>query len=83
LSDEQEENASASIRASLEFDSNISVESDRHIRKQYSERRVTEEGIQIDLSDEQKENARASIRSSLEFDSNVNVESELQALKDD
>jgi hypothetical protein len=30
LSDEQSENASASIRVSLESDSNVSIESDRH-----------------------------------------------------
>jgi hypothetical protein len=76
LSDEHPQNERASIRSSLEFDSNVNVESDRHESKQDSPRIVTEEGIRIDLSDEHSRNASASIRSSLEFDSNVNVESD-------
>jgi glucan phosphoethanolaminetransferase (alkaline phosphatase superfamily) len=74
LSDEQYENASASIRSSLEFDSNVTVESDSHSLKHNLARIVTQEGIQIDLSDKQQKKALASIRLSLEFDSNINVD---------
>jgi hypothetical protein len=76
FSDEQYENASASIRSRVEFDSNVNVESDPHPPKHNLPRIVTEEGIQIDLSNEQHKNARFSIRSRVECDSNVNVESE-------
>jgi hypothetical protein len=54
VSDEQLENDSASIRSSLEFDSNVNVDSNRHPLKHDLRRIVTEEGTQIDLSDEQK-----------------------------
>jgi hypothetical protein len=51
-SEKQPENASRSIRPSLEFDSNVNVESEVHQEKQDSQRTVTEEGIQSNLSDE-------------------------------
>jgi hypothetical protein len=76
LSDEHPENACDSIRSSLEFDSNVNAESNRHSLKQDLPRIVTEEGIQIELIEAHPINACASIRSSLESDSNVNTDSD-------
>jgi hypothetical protein len=52
-SDEQRSNADSSRDKSLEFDSNVSVERERHLLKQFWQSFSTEEGIQIDESDEQ------------------------------
>jgi hypothetical protein len=56
-SDEQSPNADFSIHESLEFNSNVSVERERHPLKQFSQSFSTEEGIQMDESDEQPQNA--------------------------
>jgi hypothetical protein len=52
LNDGQSANALTSIRSRLEFDSNVNAESEEDPEKQYSQRIVTEEGMQIDFSDE-------------------------------
>jgi hypothetical protein len=83
LSEEHPKNASTSIRKSLEFDSNVNVESESHSLKQDLHKIVTEEGIQIIVSDEHPRNASPSIRVSLELDSNANLESEEHLQKQD
>jgi hypothetical protein len=83
LSDEHLEYASASIRSSLEFDSNVNVESEVQTSKYGVTKVATEEGLQIDWSDEHSRNDSLSIRSSLEFDLNANVESEPHQEKQD
>jgi hypothetical protein len=73
-SDEHFKSAESSIDESLEPDSNVAVERDRHPEKQFLQRFSTEEGMQIDESDEHFKNAESSIDDSLEPDSNVSVE---------
>jgi hypothetical protein len=73
-SDEQLQNADSPIEESLESESNVTVESDLHARKDQFPSSLTEEGMQIDESDEQESNAFSPIGESLESDSNVNVE---------
>jgi hypothetical protein len=80
-SDAHRENASASIRSSLDSPSNVNADKDSHPEKQASPRILRSEGIQIDWNDEHRENASASIRSSLEFDSNINDESDSHSAK--
>jgi hypothetical protein len=69
-SEEQERNAPASMRESLEFNSNVTVSSFSHPSKQESQRTSTDEGMRMDESEEQSINAPLSIRESLESDSN-------------
>jgi hypothetical protein len=80
-SDEQDENANFSIPESLQPDSNLTLESALHLRKQLWQRRSTDDGMQIDESDEQDENASFSIRESLQSDSNLTLESALHPQK--
>jgi hypothetical protein len=60
---------------SLEFGSNLTLESVLHFLKQRSPSTSTDDGMQIDESDEHFENAPDSIRESLEPDSNVTLQS--------
>jgi hypothetical protein len=80
-SDEQSPKARCSIRASLEPDSNATLESASHAVKQLSQSTSTDDGMQIDERDEQCSNAALSIRASLESDSNVTLESASHQLK--
>jgi hypothetical protein len=52
-SDGQARNADFSSRASLESDSNATIERSRHSQKQCPQMISTEEGMQIDASDGQ------------------------------
>jgi hypothetical protein len=63
-SDEQGENACASIRETLQPGSNLTLESAEHSLKQNSQRCSIDDGMQIDESDEQNQNAYLSIRES-------------------
>jgi hypothetical protein len=74
-SDDHEQNAAASIRVSLEPDSNVKIESRSQLRKQWSPSISTDDGMQIGESDEQNENAAVLIRVSFEPASNVRLES--------
>jgi hypothetical protein len=76
-SEEQDRNADASIRKSLEPGSNVTLESALHSVKQPWQRSSTDDGMQIDESDEQDENAHASIRETLQPDSNLTLETDL------
>jgi hypothetical protein len=75
---EQYPNASLSMRVTLKWRSNVTVERELQLKKQHEQIRSTDAGIQIDLSDEQCENAELPVRISLEFDSNVTMEREVQ-----
>jgi hypothetical protein len=70
-SDEQPENAESSIDESLEADSNVTIERDKHSEKQYREIRSTRDGTQIDESDEQLQNAESPTQESIKPYSNV------------
>jgi hypothetical protein len=52
-SDEHSKKAQRSMHDSLESDSNVIVERERHRKKHFSQIFSTEQGIQIDESDEQ------------------------------
>jgi hypothetical protein len=71
FNNEQLESASASIRVSLDPDSNVSDESDLHKSKERCPRNSTEAGRQIDRRDVQPHSPFGSIRLSLESDSNA------------
>jgi hypothetical protein len=76
-SDEQDENANRSIRETLQPDSNLTLESALHQRKQPSQRSSTDDGMQIDESDEHNQNAHFSIRETLLSDSKITLETNL------
>jgi hypothetical protein len=79
---DEEANASDSIRANREFDSNENDESDSHAKKHDEQRISTLRGMIIDSRDE-LENACDSIRVNREFDSNEIDESESHSEKHD
>jgi hypothetical protein len=70
-SDEQNANAPASRRESLEPGSNVTVARLSHRKKQFEPTVTTEQGRQIELSDEHSANAAAPITESLEPSSNT------------
>jgi hypothetical protein len=70
LSDEHCQNARCSIRISLEFDSNVTLEREVQSPKEPEEMISTEAGMQIDLRDEQPENVESARRVIVELNSN-------------
>jgi hypothetical protein len=80
-SDEQLPNAFAPICETFEPDSNVTIERDSHLEKQYLESSLTDEGMEIDASETQFKNAFSSIEDSLQPDSNATVERDLQPAK--
>jgi hypothetical protein len=78
---EQCENASFSIRVSLEFGSKVRLSREVQAVKAFAHTISREAGMQSDLSAEQSAKAADSIRVSLEFDSNVRVQREVQYSK--
>jgi hypothetical protein len=75
-SDEQNPNASFSMRESVQCDSNVTLESAPQSRKQRSQSSSTDAGMQIDESNMQSQNASFPMRNNLESASNVTLESE-------
>jgi hypothetical protein len=67
-SDEQPEKADPSMREILELGSKVTVERDRHPRKQFSQTARASGGMQIDESDEHPENAERPMNASREPD---------------
>lgn len=68
------ENAYSPISESAEPDSNVTVERDRHSRKQAHWSSWTERGTQIETSVQHLENAERSINARVELGSNVTTD---------